>query len=91
MPGEILIENLDKVHTTDMGAGRITKNLGLKNEEPVEWCRNKIKDRDSRITRKGKNWYVETGSCIITVNAYSYTIITAHRKKPDNSGRPTSE
>jgi hypothetical protein len=80
MSGEILIENLEKVHTTDMGIGRIAKNLGLKEKDPVAWCKARIKDRDSRITRKGKNWYVETGGCIITVNAYSYTIITAHRK-----------
>jgi hypothetical protein len=80
---EMLIENLDKVHTTDMGAVRITGNLGLKDEDPVAWCRNKITDGASSITRKGKNWYVETDSCIITVNAYSYTIITAHRKKAE--------
>ncbi|MCI8933735.1 MAG: DUF3781 domain-containing protein, partial [Clostridiaceae bacterium] len=29
--------------------------------------------------RIGKNWYIFTGHYKITVNAYSYTIITAHR------------
>lgn len=33
------------------------------------------------IERRGKNWYISTDNCIITVNAYSYTIITAHKKK----------
>ena len=26
---DILIENIDKIHTTEMGAGRISKNLGI--------------------------------------------------------------
>ena len=33
------------------------------------------------ITRSGKNWYVNIDNCIITINAYSYTIITAHKEK----------
>ena len=33
------------------------------------------------IIRKGKNWYVSIDDIIITVNAYSYTIITAHKEK----------
>jgi hypothetical protein len=41
----------------------------------------KIKNCTSRITGKGKNRYAEIDNCIITVNAFSYTIITAHYKK----------
>ena len=37
-------------------------------------------DKNS-IIRKGKNWYVSIDDIIITVNAYSYTIITAHKQK----------
>lgn len=33
------------------------------------------------ITRRGKNWYVTVDDIVITVNAHSCTIITAHRKK----------
>ena len=77
----ILIENIEKVHTTEMGAGRIRKNLGLDDIDVVEWCRTKILDKDSVITRQGKNWYVRIEGCVITVNASSYTIITAHREK----------
>ena len=29
----------------------------------------------------GKNWYINIDACIITVNACSYTIITAHKEK----------
>ena len=30
---------------------------------------------------KGRKWYVCIDGCVITVNAGSYTIITAHREK----------
>lgn len=80
MTNELLI-NLDKIHTTDLGLLRIRKNLSLDAEDVVAWCRDKIKAENADITRKGKNWYVSADGCIITVNAYSYTIITAHREK----------
>lgn len=78
-----LIKNLDKVHTTAMGINRIKKNLSLDCDDVVDWCKNQIKlagMQGEKISRKGKNWYVDIGSGIITVNAYSYTIITAHKK-----------
>ena len=34
-----------------------------------------------KSARKGKNWYITIDNCIITVNAYSYTVITAHKVK----------
>lgn len=79
-----LIKNLDKLHTTEMGIDRIKKNLSLDCDDVVKWCENQIKlagmQKLEKISRKGKNWYVDIGSGIITVNAYSYTIITAHKK-----------
>ena len=50
---ETLIENIGRVHTTEMGVGRIKKNLGLG----------------------------DIDDSIITVNASSYTVITAHKEK----------
>lgn len=76
-----LIENIDKLHTTDMGKKRIKKNLQIETEDIVEWCRKRITYKNSEIKRNGKNWYIITGNCRITVNANSYTIITAHRIK----------
>jgi len=73
-----LLSNLDKLHTTELGIIRIKKNLELKTNDVVSWCKNKLKNADS-ITRKGKNWYAHKGDCVITVNSKSYTIITAHR------------
>ncbi len=76
---DILINSINKIHTTKMGAERISENLNI-NEDPVEYCKTKIQKKESEITRKGKNYYVDIDECIITVNASSYTIITAHKK-----------
>jgi len=75
-----LIANLDKLHTTELGAIRIKKNLAIEAEDIVDWCKQQIQRAD-KIIRKGKNWYVYVENCVITVNAYSYTIITAHKKR----------
>jgi len=34
----ILIENLDKIHTTDLGKIRIKNNLKLETDDIVKWC-----------------------------------------------------
>lgn len=75
-----LLENTDKIHITQMGVGRIKRNLKLNTDDVVGYCISKIKDKNAKISRKGKNYYVEADGCIITVNASSYTIITAHLK-----------
>ncbi len=76
-----LIDNIEKLHTTPMGVDRIRRNLELGDDvkDVVELCRQKILGDKAAITRQGKNWYVKIDGCIITVNAYSYTIITAHK------------
>ncbi len=76
----VLLDNIDKIHTTEMGVDRIKRNLDI-DEDPVEYCISKIRDRNALIERKGKNYYVTVDDCIITVNASSYTIITAHKVK----------
>lgn len=69
----------EKLHTTEMGAARIKRNLSLETKDVVSWCKERILEKDAVIERKGKNWYVTVGDCRITVNAHSYTIITAHK------------
>ncbi len=76
-----LLENLGRLHTTDLGAVRLRKNLSLDTGDVTGWCRDKIQSQEAVIRRMGKNWYVDTGDCVITVNAHSYTIITAHKNK----------
>ena len=76
---QILLENINNVHTTKMGIERIKKNLKLENVNIVEYCKNKILDKNCNIFLKGKNWYCEIDNIVITINYNSYTIITAHK------------
>ncbi len=76
-----LLKNLERLHTTELGVARIKRNLSLETDDVIEWCKAKINADNAVITRKGKNWYVNADGCIITVNAYSYTVITAHKEK----------
>lgn len=79
--GNELFVNLDKLHTTELGVVRIKRNLSLDTDNIVDWCKAQIKSPHTIISRSGKNWYVNVDSYVITVNAYSYTIITAHKEK----------
>lgn len=74
-----LLDNLDKIHTTELGVVRIKRNLGLDNFDVMEWCKQKVSIAED-ISRKGKNWYVRSDNIVITINAHSYTFITAHNK-----------
>ena len=78
---ETLPLNINKLHTTELGVERIRRNLSLDTEDVVSWCREQIARPETVITRNGKNWYAHINGCIITVNAHSYTIITAHPAK----------
>ncbi len=80
MNKEILLSNIDKVHTTELGVNRIKKNLKLDINDVVEYCKSKVLDNKCNIYKKGKNWYCEIDNIKITINSYSYTIITAHIK-----------
>ena len=77
MNKEILLTNINKIHTTTMGIDRIKKNLNI-DSDVVEYCKNKILDKNCNIYKEGKNWYCEIDNIKITINSYSYTIITAH-------------
>jgi len=75
-----LQQNIDRIHTTELGISRIKKNLRLEVDDVLNWCKQKIKQTDD-IQKKGKNWYVSFENCVITINASSYTIITGHKKR----------
>ena len=74
-----LIENMEKIHTTELGIIRIRQNLKLETNDVVNLCKRKIIDAET-IHKKGKNWYVSYKNIILTINSNSYTIITAHLK-----------
>jgi hypothetical protein len=75
---DVLISNMDKVHTTTMGIDRIKRNLKLNTDDVVNYCKEKILKKNCKIYKQGKNWYCEIDGIKITINSYSYTIITAH-------------
>lgn len=75
---KIFLDNIDKNHTTKMGADRIKRNLKIDSDDVVKYCKNKMLDKKCNIYKQGKNWYCEVENIKITINSYSYTIITAH-------------
>lgn len=75
---QILLDAIDKIHTTKMGVDRIRKNLNLDTVDVVSYCKHKIMHKNCVISKQGKNWYCEIDNIKITINSYSYTIITAH-------------
>ena len=77
---QVLLDNIDKIHTTEMGIIRIKKNLKLDINDVVKYCKDKVLNKNCNIYKQGKNWYCEIDNIIITINSYSYTIITAHKK-----------
>ncbi|MCL2587291.1 MAG: DUF3781 domain-containing protein [Firmicutes bacterium] len=80
----MLKQDVDRIHTTPMGADRIRRNLGLDDTvDVVDYCKQVIL-QSAVIERKGKNWYANTGEELVTINAGSLTIITAHKVKRIN-------
>ena len=79
-----LLNNLEKIHTTELGIFRIKRNLSLDVNNVVDWCKSKISSKNANIIRKGKNWYISIDGYIITVNRNSFTIITAHKESKVN-------
>lgn len=74
----IVIESL---HTTMLGKERIKRNLGLETNDVAQWCKSAVSNVDEKsIIRKGKNWYVYGDNYVLTINAHSNTIITAHKR-----------
>lgn len=74
-----LAAGIDRLHTTPMGEERIKRNLSLDTDNPVQWCAERILSPGAQIERRGKNWYITVDGGVITVNAHSFTIITAHK------------
>ena len=72
-----LIDNIDKIHTTKLGIERIKKNLNISGDV-IKYVKKFILNNKTSIIQNGKNYYCINGDVIITINASSYTIITAH-------------
>ncbi|WP_314231851.1 DUF3781 domain-containing protein [Solobacterium moorei] len=77
-PEEFLL-NIDNMNTTPEGLIRIKESLNSDIEDVVEYCKNKIRDKNCKISREGKNWICITDDIKIIVNACGYTIIAAKK------------
>ena len=77
--GNDLLNNINKLHTTRLSMQRIRRNLNLKdNINVLNYCKLLILNKNALIYREGKNYYVNINNFILTINASTYTIITAH-------------
>ncbi len=68
------------LHTTPMGEERIRRNAAADTENVIAWCRARIAAPDAVMERRGKNCYITSGGCTLTVHAGSHTVITAHTR-----------
>ena len=78
---KVLLNNIDKIHTTELGIIRIKKNLNLNDIDVVDYIKNIILNEKIIVNMKGKNYYIEKDNIIITINRHNYVIITAHIKR----------
>lgn len=76
-----LLDNINMIHTTPMGIDRIKRNLKIDVEDIVVFIKEKLLNKECKMCRKGKNYYASIDNITITINSYSYTIITAHINK----------
>ena len=79
-PKELLLKHLDEIHNTELGIKRIYRNIGLYDTEILTEIEDAltIHSYDTTVIRKGKNYYVRYRDVEYTINASSYTVITAH-------------
>ena len=75
---KILLDNIDKIHTTEMGIDRIKRNLKIDTADVVEYCKNKVLDKNCNIYKQGKNWYCEVENIKITINSYRQYVMTSN-------------
>lgn len=72
-----LLHDLDRLHATPMSEARIRLNM-KPDKDVVIWAKEIINNDLSRVTRRGKNYYVQLNNAVLTINAHSLTLITAH-------------
>ena len=76
---EEFLLNIDNMNTTSKGLIRIQESLSSDIEDVVEYCKNKIRDKNYKISKEGRNWICITDDIKIIVNSCSNTIITVKK------------
>ena len=52
---KILLDNIKKIQTTEMGVVKIKRNLKIDTIEVVEYYKNKVLDKNCDMYKQGKN------------------------------------
>lgn len=52
-----MLDNIDKIHTTEMGVDRIRRNLKIDTVDVVGYCKNKVLDKNCNIYKYSDNRY----------------------------------
>lgn len=70
------------LHTTEMGSVRVIRNLNLPlDSDVISYVIDLIKKSEqSNWNRRGKNFYFYATDMVFTINAHSFTLITAHKR-----------
>ena len=75
---KILLDNIDKIHTTERALKESERNLKIDTVDVFAYCKNRALDQKCNIRKQGKNWYCEVENIKNTITSNRYTIITAH-------------
>ena len=78
-PKQMLLRHIDEIHTTELGEQRIKRNIGLYATEIIPEIEDALTfhSKFTVVRRRGKNFYVRYRDIQYTINASSYTVITA--------------
>ena len=72
------LQNIDRLHTTLLGEERIRFHLHLSDKvNVILYLKKKIQNEKFSLSVKGKNYYCIVDNICITINRFTYTIITA--------------
>ncbi|HBB05501.1 MAG TPA: conjugal transfer protein [Firmicutes bacterium] len=75
----ILLANIERIHATERGEERLIQNLKLANRNPIRYVKDVLRNPKSHVYKKGKNFYCEYNHVRLTINASTFTMITAHK------------
>ena len=76
---ELLLSNIDNIHTTELGYIRIKNNLNISNNI-IDYIKSLLLSDKCIINKKGKNYYALIDNIVITINSFNYSVITVHKR-----------
>ena len=74
--------SVQSLHAAGLGALRIKRNLNLETDDVVAGPRAVVAATlPDSVIQRGKNYYIYGSDFVLTTNAHSNTVITAHKLK----------